>query len=296
MKRITQFTALLTFCIFGLFLNQSNAQLSILSGKEGGTYFFLSNDIAKHSSQPLEVVTSSGSMENFNKLVTNPNTILAFIQYDVLIANELVTPSLRKDLNLFLPLFLDEEIHLITRKNSKINCLEDLKGKKVGVGTIEEGTHVTAQTIKNKTSINWTNVEISTEAAYDALMKGEIDAYFYVVGAPAKSFLDLDASSDIKLVPIAHKNLKDIYKKKVIKKGTYAWLQKDITTMAIPALLVIKIKDLSLENEKMVNQLLADIKANVDLMAKEGHPKWKFVYYQNQEITWPYYYVRAKVE
>ena len=48
--------------------------------------------------------------------------------------------------------------------------------------------------------------------------------------------------------------------------------------------------------EEAVNQLLADIKANISKMQEDGHPKWKEVYYRNQDIDWPYYYVRAKVE
>jgi len=48
--------------------------------------------------------------------------------------------------------------------------------------------------------------------------------------------------------------------------------------------------------EVKVNQLLVDINANIQKMQSEGHPKWKDVYYRNQDIDWPYYYVRAKVE
>lgn len=296
MKRI-KLLGLFSIMLFTVLVqSKAYSQLNILSGTEGGTYFNLANDLAKISSQPINVIPSSGSMENFHQLSENPEMMLAFMQYDVLLANELINPSVRKDYQVLFPFFLDEEIHLITRKDSKIASLDDLKGKKVGIGTSEEGTRVTAQTIKNKTQIAWKDSEIPTSMAYDALMKGEIDAYFYVVGIPANGLSDLAADANIKLVNITHKNLKDVYTKKVIPVGTYKWQTKEVSTFAVPTILVVKFKELNLENEKKINTFLTEIKESIPKLQQEGHPKWKAVYFKNQEINWTYYYMRSKVE
>jgi len=274
----------------------SDAQIKVLSGLEDGTYFHLATDIAHNSTQPVEVLTSKGSMDNFKQLMADNDINIAFMQYDVLLTNKLLNNKLQDEVNVLFPLFLDEEIHLIAKKGSKIKKLKDLKGKKVAIGTPEQGTHVTALTIKEKTGIDWDNVEMGSNEAYEALMRGEIDAYFYVGGMPINSLLDLPDTAQIQLVNIKDKRLNDIYRKKKIEKGTYLWQKKTVKTYAVPTLIVVKIKDMSLETEKQVNKLLDDINNNIKKMQETGHPKWKEVYYRNQDIDWPYYYVRAKVE
>jgi TRAP transporter TAXI family solute receptor len=274
----------------------SDAQIKVLSGLDGGTYFHLATDIAHNSTQPVEVLTSNGSMDNFKQLMADNDINIAFMQYDVLLTNKLLNNKLQDEVNVLFPLFLDEEIHLIAKKGSKIKKLKDLKGKKVAIGTPEQGTHVTALTIKEKTGIDWDNVEMGSNEAYEALMRGEIDAYFYVGGMPINSLLDLPDTAQIQLVNIKDKRLNDIYRKKKIEKGTYLWQKKTVKTYAVPTLIVVKIKDMSLETEKQVNKLLDDINKNIKKMQETGHPKWKEVYYRNQDIDWPYYYVRAKVE
>jgi len=274
----------------------SDAQIKVLSGLDGGTYFHLATDIAHNSTQPVEVLTSNGSMDNFKQLMADNDINIAFMQYDVLLTNKLLNNKLQDEVNVLFPLFLDEEIHLIAKKGSKIKKLKDLKGKKVAIGTPEQGTHVTALTIKEKTGIDWDNVEMGSNEAYEALMRGEIDAYFYVGGMPINSLLDLPDTAQIQLVNIKDKRLNDIYRKKKIEKGTYLWQKKTVKTYAVPTLIVVKFKDMSLETEKQVNKLLDDINNNIKKMQETGHPKWKEVYYTNQDIDWPYYYVRAKVE
>lgn len=295
MKKLVR-TSLFTLAVITLTAITLQAQIKLMSGLPGGTYNQMANDISKHSSQPVEVLTSNGSTDNFNQLMQDNDINIAFMQYDVLLANQLLDSKLKEKVRVLFPLFLDEEIHLIAKKGSKIKSLKDLEGKKVGIGTPEQGTHVTALTIKEKTGIDWNDVEIGSNDAYGALMNGEIDAYFYVGGVPISSLKDMADTTQIQLVNIKHKSLKDIYRAKKIKKGTYKWQNKTIKTYAVPTLIIVKTAGMELYYEKAVNQLLADIKANIPKMQKDGHPKWQEVYYRNQDIDWPYYYVRAKVE
>ena len=273
------------------------AQLQLLSGLQGGTYQSLAKDIMNNSTQKITVETSEGSVDNFNQLVSDDNSINAtFLQYDVLLLNELKAPSIRENLRVLLPLFLDEEIHLIAKKGSGITDLNDLRGKRVAVGTKEQGTYVTATTIKQRTGVAWFDIEMSSIDAYQALLDGTIDAYFYVGGAPVSSLSKLGTDAKIQLVNIKHKALKDIYRVKKIKKGTYAWQEKTISTFAVPTLLVVKVKNMSDDTQLKFNNLLADVQANMKKMQSEGHPKWKEVYFKNQDIDWPYYYAKPVVK
>jgi TRAP transporter TAXI family solute receptor len=273
------------------------AQLQLLSGLQGGTYQSLAQDIKNNSTQKINVLTSSGSVDNFKQLMSDENSInTTFIQYDVLLANELKNPSIRESLRVLLPLFLDEEIHLIAKNGSDITDLSDLRGKRVAIGTKDQGTYITATTIKQRTGIAWFDVEMGSNDAYKALIDGVIDAYFYVGGAPVSSLSKLGADAPIHLVSIKDKSLKDIYRKKKIAKGTYSWQQKSVTTYAVPTLLVVKVKNMSDDTQQKFNTLLEDVNTNMKKMQTSGHPKWKDVYFKNQDIDWPYYYAKPIVK
>lgn len=296
MKKISMHLVLIgiAFLSFSITLQ---AQFQLLSGLPGGTYQSLAQDIKNNSTLKINVGTSSGSVDNYNQLVSDDNSINAtFLQYDVLLANELENPSIRENLRVLLPLFLDEEIHLITKKGSEISSINDLRGKRVAIGTKEQGTYITATTIKHRTGIAWFDIEISSNEAYKALIDGSIDAYFYVGGAPVSSLSKLGADAPIKLVSIKHTALKEIYRKKKIPSGTYAWQEKSVTTFAVPTLLVVKVKNMSNDTQVKFNTLLNDVNTNMKKMQSTGHPKWKDIYFKNQDIDWPYYYAKPIVK
>ncbi len=295
MKNIN-FKGLLVFIMLFPAMIFAQEPIKLLSGLENGTYYHLAMDIAANSTQPIEVMVSGGSVENFNLVMEENDINIAFMQYDVLMTNKLINSKLSDEVRVLFPLFLDEEIHLISKKGSKITQLKHLKGKKVGIGSIGQGAHVTAMNIKNKTGIDWEDVEINSNDALKALLDGEIDAYFYVGGLPVKSLEVLADTTQIQLVNIKHKSLKDTYKSKKIEGGTYKWQSKKVSTYAVPTLIVVKVKNMTPELEKQVNKLLEDINANLQKMQKNGHPKWSSVYYQNQDIDWPYYYAKARVD
>jgi len=289
---------LLVVLLSVLFFNTSSqAQIKVLSGVKGGFYEALANDIKGVSHQEVTVLNSKGSVDNYNQLVDNDNDIfVSFLQYDVLLINELQNPNLRKELRVLLPLFLDEEIHLIVRKDSKIKKLKNLKGKKVAVGDKYQGTLVTAQTIKKKTKVDWIDVVMSSENAYAALLRGEIDAYFFVGGAPVALLAGEGESVPIRLLDIKNSSLSDIYTKKEIAGGTYPWQKSSITTYAVPTIMVVNIKGMSDDTQVKLNMLLKDTEDGLKGFQKTGHPKWQDVYTESQSVDWPYYYSKPIVK
>ena len=81
---------ILVFALFFMGVNSSNAQLNILSGLAGGTYEALSNDIKGASNQEVTVLSSEGSVDNYNQLINlNNNIFVTFLQYDVLVKNHI---------------------------------------------------------------------------------------------------------------------------------------------------------------------------------------------------------------
>ncbi|RLD45972.1 MAG: hypothetical protein DRI86_04510 [Bacteroidetes bacterium] len=289
---------LLVVLLSVLFINTaSQAQMKILSGVKGGFYEALANDIKGVSHQDVTVLNSKGSVDNYNQLVNSDNDIIvSFLQYDVLLIHELQNPKLRKELRILLPLFLDEEIHLIVRQDSKIKKLKNLKGKKVAIGDKYQGTLVTAQTIKKKTKVDWIDVIMSSEKAYAALLRGDIDAYFFVGGAPVALLAGEGESVPIKLVDIKNSSLADIYTKKEIPSDTYPWQKSSITTYAVPTIMVVNIKGMSDNTQEKLNMLLKDTENGLKGFQNTGHPKWQDVYTESQSVDWPYYYSKPVVK
>jgi uncharacterized protein len=279
--------------LLAVFSTPVSAQLEIVSGLEGGTYFHLANDFRKVSSVPMNIYTSKGSVDNFEQLMGANNINITFMQYDVLVMQGILNSKIREKVRILLPLFIDEEIHLITSKSSKIKTIKDLRFKRVGVGLPSQGANITARNIKEKLGLVWTDVEIHSNECFQALQEGKIDAYFYVGGAPVEALqaFGAEAKDKIKLVTISDKRLKGTYQPRVIKKGTYPWQEKDVKTIVVPTLLVVNLEKLNADMKVQIEQLYRDITNNVKKLQAEGHPKWKVVYYQNAELNWPYYYI-----
>jgi len=293
-----KFTKVLTVLLIVLMSATAlKAQLNILSGVKGGFYEAIANDIKRVSRQEINVVNSRGSIDNYDQLINNDNNIfVSFLQYDVLLLNELQNPNLRKELRVLLPLFLDEEIHIIARRDSKINKVKDLKGKKVAVGDKYQGTFVTAQTVKKMTKTEWIDVVMSSENAYAALLRGEIDAYFFVGGAPVSLLAGEGESVPIKLVNLKSSALAEVYTKTEIGADVYPWQESSVTTYAVPTLMVVNISGMSDDTQEKLNMLLEDTQNGLKGFQENGHPKWHDVYTESQAVNWPFYYSKPVVK
>ncbi len=285
-------TNLIIILSFFLLHTQSFAQIELVSGMKRGSYNRFANDIAKITDVPINVVTSKGSLDNFEKLVNSPTPLTVFLQYDVLIMKKYLDRANKKklthNLRVLLPL-ASEEIHLICRKDDDIHKLADLRKKKVAIGSKGQGTHVTAKLIKGIRKVKWIDVPIGFDQAFTALMNKEVDAIFYVGYAPATKLYRFSAHEKIKLVPIKYRKLNSYYEKSVIPAGTYKWADYDVPTFAVKSVLVTKIGDETPENIKDNLKMLYDIKKKINKLQQKGHPKWKEVNFDYMKIKWQLY-------
>lgn len=267
-----------------------HGQIKIASGIEGEIYTQFANDINNNTLQNIDVLTTSGSLQNIDMLEDN-SVQLAFVQYDVLLFKELDKPGIKDRINVFLPLY-EEEIHLITKNNGQINELDDLVGKRVGVGDIKSGTFVTSQLIKLKTNLEWQDVDITFSSSLSALLKDSIDAFFFVGAAPSNKLkrLSSDLGQIIKLVPVFNKNLEDIYQTKKIDKKVYGWMSEDVKTYSVKSVLAVGVQSLSERDVLLLDSLYIDLKSNLLGIQRNtfSHPKWDQVNFSDMKaIDWP---------
>lgn len=186
----------------------------IATGVTGGTYYPVGGIIATSASQSNSFVVSaqasSGSVANVNG-ISRGDFESGFSQSDVatwayqgtMIFNG--KPRQTK-LRLIASLY-PETIHVVVRKDSGIHSVADLKGKRVSLDVPGSGTMVNALLVLKAYGVNENDIKpeyVKTYQAADMLQDGELDAFFFVGGAPASAIVQLAASgTGIALLPIS---------------------------------------------------------------------------------------------
>jgi len=254
--------------------------LTIATGSAEGTYFKIAQDIkqvAEKDGIPIEVIQTNGSFENVNLLGAG-KVDLAIMQLDVLrfVAEIMlketgvnVLQEARVVLNLY-----PEEIHIIT-KNDKIKTIQDLQGKKVGVGPEKSGSALTAEVLLAGFELNVERVFDAPDAALKKLGTADLDALIFVGGAPVPAFRNLDRSFRFVAFP-ADSGLEQIYMKKEIESSVYPWAGA-IETYAVPSVIMTRNRndrDFGVNLQKLVLSILL----NKETLDSSGHPKWKDSY------------------
>jgi TRAP-type uncharacterized transport system substrate-binding protein len=136
----------------------------------------------------------------------------------------------------------------------------------------------------------WDESEMSFDDALAALLDKRIDALFFVGAAPLPKFISPSpAFNKLALIPITDKKLGEYYTSTVIKKGTYAWQDKDINTFAVKMLLTTDVSKLSPAKISLINQFISDVKSNLSKLQDKGHPAWKTIDFNFGDVKWKVY-------
>ena len=178
-----------------------------------------------------------------------------------------------------------EACHIVVRKDSDINSVDDLLGKTVSIGEEESGSELNAKQILSAYGLNSKMVKEKNLNYADAakqLQNGEIDAAFFTLGLNATVVEELSKQCDIKLIGIddaAVKKLKNTYSYVDCKipKNTYNGQSDEVGTVAVKAVLIVNDR-LSDEQVKKLTQLVFDnaqelqltVSADVDITLEKA--------------------------
>jgi len=121
-------------------------------------------------------------------------------------------------------------------KNSNINSINDLSGKRISVGTAGGAIDAFVRTLFNDLEIKAEIVNLTTTDGRNALENGMIDAI--CIGHPAPAMQELAITKDIKLIGISGKEI-EVYREKhpentydmVIPSGYYNKVDEDVLTV-----------------------------------------------------------------
>jgi TRAP transporter TAXI family solute receptor len=257
------------------------ADMGIITGSEKGTYYQFGlnlQKLMKSNGINMTVATSKGSVENVFAVYQRPATQLGIVQSDVLafvarVETDPVLKRIAKKIKMVFPLY-NEEVHILGRN---IAGFDELADKRVAVGREGSGTYLTARLMFKVAEIEPKEmVPIDTDQALAALKAGQIDAMFYVAGAPVKLFTEGVTDADgLGLVPITNKNVTEFYPTVDLPAGTYAWQSRPLATVAVKSVLIsFDFRRLDCDNVGRFAQILA---TNTGWLKDNGHPKWKSV-------------------
>ncbi|PTW52159.1 TAXI family TRAP transporter solute-binding subunit [Rhodovulum kholense] len=259
---------------------------NILTGGPTGTYIQFGRDIARIAGEcglTLNVRESAGSLENFVGVRQRSFTQFGIVQSDVLeylrtyASNDPEIARTIAGVRIAFPLY-NEEVHLLARSN--IGSLADLAGKRVAVGVEDSGTYVTATLVLDLTEVAAERVTIGPDESLRQLLAGEIDAFFYVAGAPTKLFQDPRISADrFHLLALTDPVLQAVYTPATIAADTYPFQSDPVEAVAVKAVLMTYEYQIgkngyhraSCDAVRSISHLVL---AKFAELKETGHPKW----------------------
>ncbi len=163
-----------------------------------------------------------------------------------------------------------ETVLVMTRKDTGIKMIEDLKGKTVNIGNPGSGQRGNAEDIlriygiDQKKDINAEGLQQSE--ASRALIDKKIDAFFYTVGNPSAAIEEPANTVDADLVSVNSAAIKKFISDKpyyvmaTIPSGTYKGIMHDTETYAVKATVVTS----EMVSEKLVYDYVKTVFENLE--------------------------------
>jgi TRAP transporter TAXI family solute receptor len=223
----------------------------IAGGGTTGIYYSYGGELAAALSSRFDVdaeaLETGGSIENL-QLLTAGTAQVAFSAADA--AADAVAGQDPFDGPLpvqAIARVYDDFVHLVVPADSAIRSIEDLRGRDVSLGAVGSGTELIAARLLNAADIDrneLTNVELGIDGSIEAMLAGEIDAFFWSGGLPTPGVNELAEELPIRLIDLwgLVEAVRAIhgggYRHGVVPQGTYG-LEDDVATMAVPNFLMV---------------------------------------------------------
>lgn len=144
-----------------------------------------------------------------------------------------------------------EPVHIVVSASSGIRSVEDLRGKRVDLGTPQSGTRINALSVLQASGVAPKEFSEARgdgpQVAARQLRAGRIDAFFTTVGAPARALQRLAAEHPIRLLPLSSGAATRVVSEQpglvrlTLPANTYPGQTQAVATVAATALLAASI-------------------------------------------------------
>jgi len=298
-------------CLISDFVSAA-VELKIVTASPRGTYIQIGRDLASFvapsADVDLEVLPSAGSAENVRRLRYEPGVKFAIVQSDVYQAyldeaarGNSEAAEIIKPLRVIMPLY-NEEIYFITRADSDLNFVHEIRDARISAGELGSGTALTTATLYRlmfNRSLPQATTFLSNEAGLRSLVTDKtVDVVAIIAGQPAKVLSDMQpgAAQLIKLLrfdanqPASRAALRSYFPASVRAANYPNLLTEDLPALAVKAFLVTYDYKLK-QTQDTVAKFARSLCQNFSLLQAKGHPKWSEVPLSLPELGrgWLYY-------
>ena len=233
--------------------NLSRNEYTIATGSKSGVYYPIGETLAMilkidYPNVNLKILETAGSVENL-QMLKEGKVDMALVQNDIafyasqgeaMFNGEKIT-SVTGIATLF-----PEVVQFIVRKETGINTLQDMAGKKIAVGSKNSGTYYNAQQILSLAGV-WEKIDQQFIGGTDAMkevQEGRLDGFIFTSGLPNPSIIELAKKVEINLVGVEPELVQKIvsahsfYFPSTIAANQYPGQTSEVSAVEINAILV----------------------------------------------------------
>ena len=234
---------------------QQRVFFGIATGGTGGTYYPLGGMLAQLISNKATVdgkkitatAEAAGASVANAKLLGNKDIESAFVAADILDAAYNGTGQFKdgaiKNLRALGALY-PETVQLITRGDSGINGVKDLKGKSISSGSPGSGQYQLLTDLLKVYGMSRADIKedlSSFTQAVDKIKDGNLDATLITAGVPTAAVTDFAQSHSLKVIPLSGPEIATLqkeqpfYTKVQLPANTYKGQAAPVDTLAVMA-------------------------------------------------------------
>jgi TRAP transporter TAXI family solute receptor len=219
-------------------------RLRIAAGNPGGVYDKLAQTLATAWQAGLDidrpqVLQTQGSPDNVDKVLGGAAEV-AFVAADVASDRYKSDPRMAA-----LARIHDDYLHIVVRTGSDIRTVDQLKGRRIAIGSPSSGVEYIAERLLQVTDLAG-SVTTSTrglDESVRALLNGDVDAFFWSGGLPTPFLAQYNDTKSLRLLDIADvmpkmQELNEVYGTASIPASTYNQAGP-VTTLLVPNVLVV---------------------------------------------------------
>ncbi len=233
-------------------------RLSVATGGTGGVFYPYGGGIARVLSKHVDNMqvtaeVTGGSVDNV-KLVAAGEADIGLTTVDSAL-DGLKGTGAYKDTGpqhvRVLAVLYDSFVHVITRANSKIKTVAQMKGRRVSVGSAGSSTEGVADRLLAAAGLDphkdVTRDNLGVSESVSALKDGKIDAMFWIGGLPTSAVTDLVTTGNVKitfiptadLLPKLDAKYPDLYRSFTLPKTVYPGTPADVPGIGVANVLVV---------------------------------------------------------
>ncbi|MEU0535017.1 TAXI family TRAP transporter solute-binding subunit [Amycolatopsis tolypomycina] len=219
-------------------------RLRIAAGNSGGVYYNLAQTLATAWQTGLDierpqVLQTQGSPDNVTKVLAGQADV-AFVAADVAADQYESRPDLRA-----LARIHDDYLHVVVRADSSIRSMSQLSGHRIAIGSPASGVEYIANKLLKVAGLTGsvTTTLRGLVASVQALLSGEVDAFFWSGGLPTPTLAGYNTQGSLRLLDIADlmpkmQALSPVYSTSTIPASMYNQ-PAPVTTLVVPNFLVV---------------------------------------------------------